>query len=414
MNQYPLEVSGLGKSFRKYRTEWHRIVSWFGMSTKPPLENWVLRDISFSVAPGEAVGIIGKNGAGKSTLLKLITGTLRPTEGSVQIKGRVAAILELGMGFVSDFTGRQNVFLSAGLLGYSRKEIEKVMPDIEGFAEIGAYFDHPLRTYSSGMQVRLAFSIATAFKPDILIIDEALSVGDAYFQCKSFDKIREFKKAGVTLLFVSHDPGAVKTLCNRAILLDEGKLIRDDMPDVVLDYYNAMITKKEKEQEILQYEILKGNVQTRSGNKHARIDRVELLNRDDTQTRAFQVGEEARIVCEICFDQEIDSPTIGFLIRDHLGNDIFGTNTFHTKPIRERGKTGETLQVVFSLPLNIGVGNYALSVAVHASDSHISDNYDWWDRAIIFQVVPGPNNFFIGAAYLPSTVQIRSGAYVKY
>ena len=414
MNQFPLVVSELGKSFRKYPSEWHRMLSWFGILAKPPVENWVVRDISFSVAPGEAVGIIGKNGAGKSTLLKLITGTLRQTEGNVQIRGRIAAILELGMGFVFDFTGRHNVFLSAGLLGYSRKEIEKVMPDIEAFAEIGDYFDQPMRTYSSGMHVRLAFSIATAFKPDILIIDEALSVGDAYFQCKSFDKIREFKKAGVTLLFVSHDPGAVKTLCNRAILLDRGKMIKDDIPDVVLDYYNALITKKEKELEILQYEILKGNVQTRSGNQHARINRVELINKNDTPARAFQVGEEARIVCELSFEQEIDSPTIGFLIRDHLGNDIFGTNTFHTSPIRKMIGSGETLQATFSLPMNIGVGNYSISVAVHALDTHVAENYDWWDRAIVFQVVPGPQKHFIGAAYLASTIQINTGTYVKY
>ena len=414
MNKSALLVSELGKSFRKYHSECHRMASLLGISRKPAIENWAVRDISFSVSPGEAVGIIGQNGAGKSTLLKLITGALRATEGNVKIKGRIAAILELGMGFVPEFTGRQNVFLAAGLLGFSRNEIEQVMPEVEAFAEIGRYFDQPMRTYSSGMQVRVAFSIATAFRPEILIIDEALSVGDAYFQCKSFAKIREFQKAGVTLLFVSHDPGAVKTLCNRALLLDQGRLIKDDKPDTILDYYNAMITKKGRELEILQHESSAGHVQTRSGTFQARIDRIDLINHEDNSTRAFRVGEEARILCEISFEQEIDSPTIGILIRDQLGNDIFGTNTFYSNPIKRVIKKGEKMHAIFSLPLNIGIGNYSLTVAVCTYDTHLSENFDWWDRALVFQVVPGPSNHFVGVAYLSSSVQINKGTYVKY
>ena len=171
MNVFVLRVDALGKAFRQYRSEWQRVISWFGVSVRPAAEDWVLRGVSFSVAPGEAVGIVGQNGAGKSTLLKLITGTLRPSEGGVQVNGRISAILELGMGFNPEFTGRQNAYHATGLMGFSREAIEKAMPEIEAFAEIGKYFDQPLRTYSSGMQMRVAFSVATAFRPEILIID---------------------------------------------------------------------------------------------------------------------------------------------------------------------------------------------------------------------------------------------------
>ena len=200
-----LHVQNLGKSYRQWGSEWRRVASWFLPFIRPREEHWVLKDVRFSVGPGEAVGIVGQNGAGKSTLLKLITGTTSPTQGQVQLRGSVAAILELGMGFNPDLTGRENAYHAAGLMGYSQADIKKAMPDIEAFAEVGEYFDQPVRTYSSGMQMRVTFSVATAFRPDLLIVDEALSVGDSYFQHKSFDRIREFQSQGCSLLIVSHD-----------------------------------------------------------------------------------------------------------------------------------------------------------------------------------------------------------------
>ena len=189
-----IRVNNVGKAYRQYHSKTGRLIEWLSpLNTKRHNLKWILSDINFEVAPGEAVGIIGINGAGKSALLKLITGTSRPTTGEIEISGRVAALLELGMGFHSDFTGRQNVYMSGQLLGLSSEKITELMPQIEEFAEIGDYIDQPVRVYSSGMQVRLAFSVATAIRPDVLIIDEALSVGDAYFQHKSFDKIKEFK-----------------------------------------------------------------------------------------------------------------------------------------------------------------------------------------------------------------------------
>lgn len=207
----------------------------------------MLQDINFTVNPGEAVGIIGINGAGKSTLLKMITGTSQPTKGNVHISGRVAALLELGMGFHPDFTGRQNVYMAGQLMGLHADDISKLMPKIEAFAEIGDYLDSPVRLYSSGMQMRLAFSVATSIRPDVLIVDEALSVGDDYFQHKSFERIRDFRRQGTTLLIVSHDKQAIQSMCDRAILLNAGRIEMEGEPEAVMDYYNALLAAKQNQ-----------------------------------------------------------------------------------------------------------------------------------------------------------------------
>ncbi|EHC7968982.1 ABC transporter ATP-binding protein, partial [Escherichia coli] len=207
-------------------------------------KKWVLRNISFTINPGESVGIVGVNGAGKSTLLKLLTGTTQPTEGTIQICGRVAALLELGMGFHPDFTGRQNVYMSGLMMGLSREQISHLMPEIESFADIGNYIDQPVRIYSSGMQMRLAFSVATAYRPDILIVDEALSVGDSRFQAKCFSRIAEFKKAGTTLLLVSHSASDIVRHCDRAIFLKNGSIELDGSSrDVTNRYMDELFGK---------------------------------------------------------------------------------------------------------------------------------------------------------------------------
>ena len=235
-----LIVSNVGKSYKKYSGKWARVAEWLTGKDQHQ-KKWVLDDINFVVNPGEAVGIIGVNGAGKSTLLKIVTGTTEPSRGFVKMQGRVAAMLELGMGFHPDFTGRQNAVMAGQLLGISTIEINACMPAIEQFAEIGDYIDRPVRTYSSGMQMRLAFSVATAVRPDILIVDEALSVGDAYFQHKSFNRIREFREQGTTLLIVSHDRSAIQSLCDRAILLESGRVAKDGPPEEVMDYYTMIL-----------------------------------------------------------------------------------------------------------------------------------------------------------------------------
>lgn len=262
-----IRVTGLGKAYKQYPSRWSRLAEWLiPFSPIRHRQHWVLQGVEFEIAPGEAVGIVGVNGAGKSTLLKMITGTTQPTCGQIQLEGRVAALLELGMGFHADFTGRQNAVMAGQLLGMPIEEIEALMPEIERFAEIGEAIDHPVRTYSSGMQMRLAFSVATARRPDILIVDEALSVGDAYFQHKSFDRIRSFRKAGTTLLIVSHDRSAIQSICDSAILLENGRVAMHGTPEAVMDYYNALLAEREG-QTVRQEMLAGGQVQTVSDRK---------------------------------------------------------------------------------------------------------------------------------------------------
>jgi len=393
-----LRVRNLGKAYKRYPRRWGRLAEWVGLGPRHEL-TWVLRDVSFDVEGGEAVAIVGANGAGKSTLLKLITGTVRPTTGSSQAGGRIAAVLELGIGFHPDFTGRQNVHMAAHIQGIPAEQIGALMSSIEEFAEIGNYIDQPVRTYSSGMQVRLSFSVATAIRPDILIVDEALSVGDAYFQHKSFDRIRQFRDAGTTLLFVSHSPGAVKTLCDRAILLDQGLVLRDDVPDVVLDYYNALIAAQRASYQIRQSDSASGRT-TRSGSAEASIEAIELCANGEP-VRALRSGEAASIRIEIAVHAALPELTAGILIRDRLGNDVFGTNTYHLGVSKSRIAASERISVDFEFPsLHLGVGSYSVSAALHTRDTHVGMNFDWWDRALVFQVVPGAGPMTVGVAVL--------------
>jgi lipopolysaccharide transport system ATP-binding protein len=401
-----VRVRNLGKKFKRYPIRWNRLLEWATANhVKLHEEHWALRGISFEVQQGESIGIIGQNGAGKSTLLKIITGTTQPTEGEFEVNGRVAAILELGMGFHPDFTGAENAVMGLQVLGLSPAEIQESLPRVIEFSELGDFIEQPLRTYSSGMHVRLAFSVASAVRPELLIVDEALSVGDAYFQHKSMKRIREFSEQGTTLLFVSHDPGAVKTLCDRAMLLEAGVKIKEGTPDAILDYYNALIAKREKDAEIWQIESDQGRLSTRSGDGRAEILSVEILDSDGNPTRAFRVGDTSTIRCRFQLKQELEKPTIGILIRDRLGNDIFGTNTFHLQEEAPKGKPGEILEARFEAELNLGYGNYSLSVAVHARQTHLEGNYDWWDQVLVFQVVPGSGREFVGSAALPCEVK---------
>lgn len=395
-----ITVTNLGKAYKQYPTRWSRLKEWLIPFAESQHQlKWVLQDINFKINPGEAVGIIGINGAGKSTLLKMITGTTQPTSGQVQITGRIAAMLELGMGFHPDFTGKQNAFMAGQLLGMSAEDISRLMPEIEAFAEIGDYMDQPVRVYSSGMQMRVAFSVATAQRPDVLIIDEALSVGDAYFQHKSFARIRKFRDLGTTILFVSHSPGTIKSLCNRAILLNNGSVMRDGDPDEVMNFYNAAIVKDVESSNIQQLENPLGKKQTRSGSYEAEIDSIELYSKGNS-VRALCSGDEAKFEIRIKINRPIDELTVGILIRDRFGNDVFGTNTYHHKANLLNLTADKNYGGTFSFEnLNLGIGSYSVSVALHQSHSHLAKNFDWLDHALVFQVVPGNMPAAIGICH---------------
>lgn len=401
-----LVVSNVGKAYRTYRSEWQRMARWFYMPVKATEEHWVLKHISFSLGAGEAIGLVGQNGAGKSTLLKMITGTLQPSEGKVQVNGRIAAILELGMGFNPELTGRQNVYHAAGLMGFNVGEINGAIDDIEAFAEIGEYFDHAVRTYSSGMQMRVAFSVATAFRPEILIIDEALSVGDSYFQHKSFGRIKEYQKAGTTLLIVSHDRGSIQALCSRAILLDGGTIIKDGPPEEVMDYYNAIIAQKENS--VVEVNTLAdGGRQTKSGSGKASIESVTLYNTEGAPVEYIAVGEDVCLTIKVKINVQLPELVVGYVIKDRLGQDVFGTNTHHLKCVRTNLQEGESLSYEFRFPAALGVGSYSVAVALHATDSHIADNYEWRDLALLFNVVNMSKGSFVGLAWIPPTVECK-------
>lgn len=393
-----LSVQQVGKAFRAYRSEWHRFARWFGLPVKPAEEVWVLRHISFDIRPGEAIGIIGQNGAGKSTLLKIITGTLQPTEGRIQVNGRIAAILELGMGFNPELTGRQNVRHAAGLMGFSREQIEVAMPQIEAFAEIGDYFDEPMRIYSSGMQMRVAFAVATAWRPEILIVDEALSVGDVYFQHKSFDRIRAFREQGSTLLIVSHDRSAIQSLCDRAILLEHGHVIKDGDPEEVFDFYNALIAEKENSTVEVK-KLDNGKAQTTSGTGEARVEEIALYNSKGEVAEYVGVGEPVELRVKVKVHQPVETLVLGYSIKDRLGQVMYGTNTWHTNQVIHNPQPGDEYLFVIAFPANFGVGSYSVQIALVDRDTHLTANYEWRDMALLFNVINIDKTQFVGCMW---------------
>ncbi|POZ51694.1 ABC transporter ATP-binding protein [Methylovulum psychrotolerans] len=401
-----ITVSNLSKAYKQYPSRWSRLAEWLSPFNKPRHQlKWVLRDINFTIHPGEAVGIIGINGAGKSTLLKMITGTTQPTTGSVTMTGRVAAMLELGMGFHPEFTGRQNVFMAGQLLGYSVADIHRFMPDIEAFAEIGDYLDQPVRVYSSGMQMRLAFSVATAQRPDILIIDEALSVGDAYFQHKSFARIREFGLQGTTLLIVSHDKAAIQSICNRAILINAGSVIKEGTPEAIMDYYNAMLA--ERDHEMVRLNITDdGKVQTVSGSGEAMVSDIALLNSSGAKVEVVDVGQAVCLQITVAVHKELPELVLGYMIKDRLGQPVFGINTHHLCQTLSNVSAGESICFKFAFAANLGEGSYSIAVALHTSDTHIGKNYEWRDLALVFNVINMSRKRFVGVAWLSPELEV--------
>jgi homopolymeric O-antigen transport system ATP-binding protein len=401
-----IRVTNLGKAYKQYPTRWSRLFEWM-LPLAPPRHRltWVLRDVSFAVQPGEAVGIVGNNGAGKSTLLKLITGTSVPTTGDIAISGNVAALLELGMGFHPEFTGRQNAIMAAQLIGLRLDEIHALMPAIEAFAEIGEYIDRPVRIYSSGMMVRLAFSVATARRPDVLIVDEALSVGDAYFQHKSFDRIRALRAEGTTLLIVSHDRAAIQSICDRALLLDQGRLAKEGRPEEVMDFYNAMLAEREAAN--VRQRVIDGKVQTISGTGEATIAEVALLDANANRTESIEVGQPVTLYVEVEAHEDLPELVLGYMIKDRLGQQVYGTNTHHLRRPLERIARGEKIRFRFDFPANLGEGTYSIAIALHTGATHLARNYEWRDLALVFKVAGSAVDRFVGVAWLPPRLEIQ-------
>ena len=401
-----IRVENLGKAYKQYPTRWSRLLEWLLPVAKARHQlHWVLQDISFNVVPGEALGIIGINGAGKSTLLKLITGTTQPSTGSVTMEGRVAALLELGMGFHPDFTGRQNAFMAGQLLGLTSEDICRLMPEIEGFADIGDYIDQPVRVYSSGMQMRLAFSVATVVRPDILIVDEALSVGDAHFQHKSFERIRQYREQGTTLLLVSHDKQAIQSICDRAILLNQGHIALQGEPETVMDYYNAMIVDM-KNDTIEQETVESGKTQTTSGTREASVTDIGLFNSTGQRIEVIGVGEHAELRIHIKAHKDIPRLVLGYMIKDRFGQPTFGTTSEHHNVQLSSVVKESELDFSIRFPMNIGVGTYSIATALAKGVSHLEGNIEWRDLALLFNVTNSTKKEFVGTAWIEPDISV--------
>ena len=342
-------------------------------------EFWALHNVSLEVRKGGACGIVGLNGSGKSTLLQIITGTLTPTAGSVQLNGRIAALLELGSGFDPNFSGEENVLMYGSLLGFSTKQTLEKLPAIRAFAEIGDHFSRPLHTYSSGMQMRLAFAVFTAFDPDILIVDEALAVGDAYFQQKCFYVLEQFRARGGTLLFVSHDANAVKTLCDHALLLDAGKKVADGEPKRVIDLYQGLVMKRSdigtSATKISQSDITHAGpdgaecenrirATTTTGNGDADLLKFALLDSDMKEVSV--VESESRLIAKytIQLNKYFERPAFGIIVRNRLGQSIYETTTFAQLGDLDPLQQGTNVTVHFAFDFNVRIGQYSFSVGV--------------------------------------------------
>lgn len=394
-----VKLTSLSKNYIEYPSFYWRLLSWFGIKNPKLKQHEILKDISLSLEKGEAIAFVGQNGAGKSTLLKLIAGVLSPTTGEIQVNGKISAILELGMGFNSDFSALENTRNTLSIMGYTPQEIEQATPKVKAFSEIGDYFEQPMRIYSSGMQMRVAFAVATVFQPEILIIDEALSVGDAYFQHKSFDRIRELQKQGTTLLIVSHDKQAIQSICSRAILLDQGQIKKSGSPLEVMDYYNALIAAKSHD-DIKLKRMDDGHLQTISGDNKAKITKVTLYNSKGVSTDELIVGEKSTLEIQVNVTEPIKQLVCGMMLKERLGHIVYGTNTWFTEQSINNITSPEKITYQIQLDTRLGVGSYSYSIALTGGATHLEENYHWIDLALVFKVINADKTEFIGSNWL--------------
>ncbi|MEK6280514.1 MAG: ABC transporter ATP-binding protein [Acidobacteriota bacterium] len=414
-----LQVERVSKVYRIYERPNDRLVEMLTRGHwKRHREFWALHEISFEVEPGTTTGIIGPNGSGKSTLLQVITGTLEPTHGSVYHEGRIAALLELGAGFNPEFTGIENIYLNTALLGFTRSETEARLPEIQRFAEIGDFIKQPVKTYSSGMYIRLAFAIAVSADPQILIVDEALAVGDAVFQHRCLRRIKEMQESGVTILFVSHDPHAIRALCTRALLLNNGRVEADGAPSDVLNRYQKLIMSREAAYEALrpetseaseldEFSLAEENLKLlhysyRHGDGSAEILSVDLMDDARRPVEFVETGEPALVRIRARFQRDVSNPIVGFLIRNHHGIHVYGTNTDIQQSYFGLVRAGEVIEVVFAFNCWIGTGEFSITSAIHSAGG---TSYDWLDDVVFFRCMS--STLIEGVANLNASVTTR-------
>jgi lipopolysaccharide transport system ATP-binding protein len=378
-----LQVQNVSKVYRLYRRPADRLLELLPFSNHyAPQEFWALRDVSLNVERGEVLGVIGPNGSGKSTLLQIVSGILEPTRGRVLAQGRIAALLELGAGFNPEFSGRENVFLNGEILGISRRDMERVFPEIERFAEIGAFMDRPVKEYSTGMYVRLAFSTAIHVDPEILIVDEALAVGDAIFANRCIKKFVELKERKVTVLFVSHDLGLVKRLCDRAALMIDGRVAELGNPSEVVNRYVGLVLERQERDEP-RGDLPKAGASFRHGDGASEIVSADLFNARGESIRNLEPHETVIIRVRAIARRDVEEPVVGILIRNRLGIDVFGTNTRIEGIDLGNIPAGEIFEVEFTFDCLLTRQDYTLTVATQHREGY---SQDWLDDVLAFSV----------------------------
>lgn len=425
MGDISIHVEHLGKCFRYYDTKWRRLAGLIAGMNDHAREIWALRDIHCSLEKGSTLGVIGANGSGKTTLLQLLAGLMKPTEGRIEVCGNLATLLELGSGLSQELSGRENVFVSGGLRGFSHREVERKMDEIIRFSELEEFIDHPIKHYSAGMHMRLAFAVAINVEPDVLLIDEVFSVGDMAFQHKCTRKFRELQKKGVTTVLVTHDIAAVRSLCNAALLLDHGSQVIFGTPEEVTNRYLDLTAQKiarqemsgelEKEEHLEHLpaqsefltEIPGSEKMYRHGSGEAKIRGLQLLNSKSLPTQLVAFGEEVTIRFYVEYMADVPESGIGFYIRDLYGIEIVGVNTFEEqKPLGSRRK-GDRIIIDFRLRLHLRAGSYSISpgLAVHPTEPRY---LDWIDNALVFEMEkPASGMRIYGFTYIPNNVTVQ-------
>ena len=376
---YPSHSARIKEIIHPFGKKYHRLFS-------------ALRNVNFSIGKGETVGIVGRNGSGKSTLLQLICSILTPTSGSVQVEGRVSALLELGAGFNPEFTGRENVYLNGSIIGLSKEYMDECFEDIVEFSGVGEFIEQPVKSYSSGMYVRLAFAVAINVRPDILIVDEALSVGDTLFQAKCYAKFNEFQENGATILFVTHSLDLINRYCNRAILLDHGNLLQVGAPKEVVDGYNRLLvaSRVETVADGSQYVNVKkddSSVESRYGVGKVSIKKPEILSLSGGPVRNLAQGEEYEFRFNVHFNESVSKPVFSYAIKDVLGVELTGTNTLYKEIETGEVEKGDIYEVCFRQKIMLAGGGYLLSFGCAGFEDGEYTVYERRYDVLDFQVV---------------------------
>ena len=404
-----IEVKDVVKIYKLYNKPRDRVKEAFGFGKKQQTKlHYALNGVSLKIAKGETVGIIGTNGSGKSTILKIITGVLNPTSGEVHVDGRISALLELGAGFNMEYNGIENVYLNGTMMGFSEKEIEEKLPSILEFADIGDYVYQPVKTYSSGMFVRLAFAVAINIEPEILIVDEALSVGDVFFQAKCYRKFEEFKEQGKTIVFVSHDLSSISKYCDRVFLLNQGNLLGEGKPKEMIDAYKRVLVGQYEDAGEEKAEAEAENPSALEyGNGQAQILEYYMTDDRDVRTCAIIKGSEFTIHMKVKFTEKIPAPIFAFSIKNVLGVEITGTNTMIEKAFLEGVEPGQVKEITFTQKMSLQGGEYLLSLGVTGYRGETFEVYHRLYDILNISVVSDKNT--VGYYDMDSKVTVSEG-----